>query len=580
MKGQTPVTDSQAFPAVRFLDNVREAGLAVSTLGLSPESLWLAWADWVLHLAGAPGKRTELALQLAQALSTLAAAGYSEALAGAGVGTQMPDPRFAAAAWQHQPYRHWAQTFLMWQEWWRHATHDVPGTEPHHEAVVSFVARQCLDLLAPSNQLGSNPEVLEATLQQSGVNLWRGGLHFLQDLQHKVGKLPPEGSEAYGVGRQVACTPGKVVMRNPLVELIQYSPTTPSVYAEPVLLVSAWIMKFYILDLSPHNSLVRWLLAQGHTVFCMSWRNVTAEDRDLAFDDYRSRGLMAAIDAIGQILPDRRIHALGYCLGGTLLAIAAAAMARTADERLASVTLLAAQTDFTEPGELQLFIDHAQVHMLDSMMWKRGYLTPEQMSGAFQLLQSNDLIWSRMVHQYMLGERAPLSDLMAWNADTTRMPQRMHSEYLHHLFLNNELAAGRLLVKGQPVALQNIRVPIFVVGTERDHVAPWRSVYKIHYLTDTEISFALTSGGHNVGIVNPPDHHQQHYRLAVKEACDTCLSADEWRAAAPLHAGSWWPAWQHWLVLHSSAERVPPPAMGAKGKRLLGDAPGRYVLQH
>jgi polyhydroxyalkanoate synthase len=263
-----------------------------------------------------------------------------------------------------------------------------------------------------------------------------------------------------------------------------------------------------------------------------------------------------------------------------LLAIAAAAMARAGDDRLASVTLLAAQTDFTEPGELQLFIDHAQVHMLDSMMWQRGYLTPEQMSGAFQMLQSNDLVWSRMVHDYMLGERAPMSDLMAWNVDTTRMPQRMHSEYLHRLFLDNELATGRYLVDEHPVALQNIRVPLFVLGTERDHVAPWRSVYKIHYLADTEVTFVLTSGGHNVGIVNEPDHHERHFRVNVKRPDAPCLSADEWHHAARLREGSWWPFWQRWLVQHSSARRVAAPRMGLQGSKPLAAAPGCYVMQH
>jgi polyhydroxyalkanoate synthase len=571
--------EMKSFPALRILDDLREASLAQATLGLSPEALWLSWTDWIIHLAGAPGKRAELTLQLLQALGQLASTGTSQGGAGTAASARPLDPRFAAPAWQQEPYRTWVQHFLLWQDGWHQATHDVPGTEPHHEAVVSFVARQCLDLLAPSNQLWTNPEVLERTLQQGGLNLWRGTLHFLQDLQRKASGKVPLGCEAFVVGCDVACTPGKVVMRNALMELIQYSPTTPTVYAEPVLLVSAWIMKFYILDLSPANSLVRWLLDQGHTVFCISWRNVGAQDRDLSLDDYRREGLMAALDAITTIRPVRRVHALGYCLGGTLLAIAAAAMARAGDDRLASVTLLAAQTDFTEPGELGLFIDHAQVHMLESMMWQRGYLTPEQMSGAFQLLQSIDLIWSRMVHDYLLGERAPVSDLMAWNADTTRMPQRMHSEYLHQLFLHNELAAGRLLVEGRPVALQNIRVPLFVLGTERDHVAPWRSVYKIHYLADTDLAFALTSGGHNVGIVNPPGQQQRHYRLGVKKTSDTCLSADEWRESAALHEGSWWPAWQQWLVRHSSSLRLPPPPLGVPGQPPLGDAPGTYVLQ-
>jgi polyhydroxyalkanoate synthase len=572
-----PVAD--AFAAVRLLDNVREASLARATFGFSPESLMLAWADWALHLADAPGKRLELALRLTQAGAALSGDAQQIGAPGSGPESMAADPRFSGSAWQREPYRQWAQAFLLSEVWWRQATRDVPGTEPHHEEVVSFIARQWLDMLAPSSQPWSNPEVVERTLAQGGMNLWRGGLLLLQDLQRKASGLPPAGCEDFVVGRDLACTPGKVVLRNHLAELIQYSPTTPTVHAEPVLLVSAWIMKFYILDLSPHNSLVRWLVEQGHTVFCLSWRNVTEADRDVALDDYRRLGLMAALDVIGEIVPKRKVHALGYCLGGTLLSIAAAAMARSGEDRLASVTLLAAQTDFTEPGELQLFIDPAQVHMLDSVMWQRGYLTAEQMSGAFQMLRSTDLIWSRVVHDYMLGERAPASDLMAWNVDSTRLPQRMHSEYLHRLFLANDLAAGRYLVQGHPIALQNIRVPIFALGTERDHVAPWRSVYKIHYLTDTEVTFVLTNGGHNAGIVNEPGHPHRHFRMSVKADDDACMSADEWQAAAQLHEGSWWPVWQDWLVRHSGAKRVAPPSMGIKGHAALGEAPGSYVMQ-
>jgi polyhydroxyalkanoate synthase len=564
---------------LRTLDKLREAQVALVTGGLSPESLWSAWNDWALHLAVAPGKRTELLLRLCQAFAPLLGAVPPDAGAALAQTPQTPDTRFAAAAWQQQPYAYWAQAFRVAEDWWRHATGDVPGVEPHHAQVVSFVARQWLDTLSPANQPWSNPEVLECTREQGGLNLWRGAMHLWQDLQRKAGGQPPIGSEDFVVGRNVACTPGKVVLRNALVELIQYRPATPTVYAEPVLLVPAWIMKYYILDLSAHNSLVRWLVAQGHTVFCLSWRNVTQADRDVSMEDYRRLGLMAAVDAITTIVPGRKLHALGYCLGGTLLAIAAAAMARAGDHRLASVTLLAAQTDFTEPGELQLFIDHAQVHMLDSMLWQRGYLTPEQMSGAFQMLQSNDLVWSRMVHDYMLGERAPMTDLMAWNVDTTRLPQRMHSEYLHGLFLDNALAAGRYMVDEHPVALQNIRVPVFALGTERDHVAPWRSVYKIHYLADTQLTFVLTSGGHNVGIVNPPLAGVGYYRMALKQADDQCLGADEWHQSASLHAGSWWPAWHSWLVQHSSARRVAAPPLGIPGTPPLGDAPGGYVLQ-
>ncbi|MBS0445862.1 MAG: polyhydroxyalkanoic acid synthase [Proteobacteria bacterium] len=571
-----PVSDSPAagerpIDAVHGLDRLREVMLARATLGLSPESLWLAWADWALHLAGAPGKRLELASRLWQALLP--------AKDDAAINPLARDPRFAAAAWQQPPYRDWALAFQRMEAWWRDATRGVPGTDPHHEAVVSFAGRQWLDTIAPSNLPWSNPEVVTQTVAQGGLNLWRGALHFLDDVRRRSVGAAPEGADRFVVGRDLAATPGRVVLRNRLIELIQYAPTTTQVHAEPILIVPAWIMKYYILDLSAHNSLVRWLVAQGHTVFCISWRNIGEEDRELSMEDYRQLGVKAALDAVGAIVGRGRVHAAGYCLGGTLLSIAAAAMARAGDERLATVTLFAAQTDFTEPGELQLFIDPAQVHMLDSMMWQRGYLSAEQMAGAFQMLQSNDLVWSRVVHDYLMGERAPMLDLMAWNADATRMPYRMHSEYLHRLFLGNDLAAGRYMVDGHPVALQNIRAPLFVVGTERDHVAPWRSVYKIHYLADTDVTFALTNGGHNAGIVSEPGHAHRHYRIATKPADAGCVGADEWKAAATLHEGSWWPAWQQWLARHSTAPMVQPPRMGAPGHRPLCDAPGTYVMQ-
>lgn len=327
--------------------------------------------------------------------------------------------------------------------------------------------------------------------------------------------------------------------------------------------------------------MIRHLVGRGYTVFCISWRNPGAADRDLTLDDYRRMGVMAALDAIHTIVPGRKIHGAGYCLGGTLLSIVAAAMARAGDERLASVTLLASQTDFTEPGELALFTDHSQVHFLESMMWNTGYLSADQMAGAFQLLRTNDLIWSRHVHDYLMGERTPMTDLMAWNADSTHMPYRMHAEYLKRLYLDNELAAGRFMVDGRTAAIQNIRAPMFVVATERDHVAPWRSVYKIHYLSDADVTFVLTSGGHNAGIVSEPGHPGRRFRIAFKSATDSCLSPEEWAAAATPKAGSWWVDWARWLAGHSASERVPPPAMGApdKGVGPIADTPGSYVYQ-
>jgi len=313
-------------------------------------------------------------------------------------------------------------------------------------------------------------------------------------------------------------------------------------------------------------------------VFIISWRNPTAADRDLGLDDYRSLGVMAALEAVATIVPERKVHAVGYCLGGTLLAIAATAMARDGDDRLQSLSLLAAETDFRESGEIALFVDESQLAWLEAAMWDKGYLDGRQMAGAFQMLRSQDLIWSRRVREYLLGERQAQSDLMAWNADVTRMPYRMHSEYLRQLYLGNDLAEGRYRVDGRPVALTDVTVPLFVVGTVRDHVAPWQSVYKLHLLSDAELTFVLTSGGHNAGVVSEPGHPRRSFQIATRSAGERYLDPQQWRAQTPLHEGSWWPAWQHWLAQRSSA-RAAPPAMGSRRGAYapLADAPGTYV---
>ncbi|MBJ3777531.1 PHA/PHB synthase family protein [Acuticoccus mangrovi] len=571
--------------AYRAIDRLREALAAQVTLGLSPAAVALATIDWAMHLSMAPGKRMELADKAVRKATRLAAyvgEAATHADATPAIAPLPGDRRFASEGWSQQPYAFLAQAFLLNQQWWHNVTHGVPGVSQHHQDVVAFATRQLLDMASPSNTPFTNPEVIDRTITSAGANLLEGYFNFVEDVRRNIAGEPPAGTEAFVPGKTVAVTPGKVIYRNHLIELIQYAPTTDEVLAEPVLIVPAWIMKYYILDLSVHNSLVRDLVSRGHTVFCISWRNPTADDRDMSLDDYRRDGVMAALDAVNAVVPDRKIHATGYCLGGTLLSIAAAAMARVRDDRLASVTMFAAQTDFTEPGELALFIDDSQMHVLDSIMWHRGYLASNQMAGAFQMLRSNDLVWSRIVHDYMMGERTPMNDLMAWNADATRMPYRMHSEYLRRLYLHNELAAGRLMVDGHPAALQNIRVPMFVVGTERDHVAPWHSVYKIHYLTDTDVTFVLTSGGHNAGIVSEPHHPHRHYRIALKRITDPCISAEEWFETAPTEEGSWWPAWSAWLAAHSPQERVAPPPMGVAGSPDYApreDAPGTYVFQ-
>jgi polyhydroxyalkanoate synthase len=558
-------------------DRILHAAMGRMTGGLSPASLAAAYTDWIAHLAISPGKRQHLLEKTVRKLNRLMlyaqeSAGGSEHCAPC-IAPLPQDRRFAHPDWQRWPFNLFYQSFLLAQQWWYNATTGVRGVTPHHEQVVTFGARQFLDMLSPSNFVWTNPEVLGATVRSGGANLWQGGCNLAHDWQRAGAGRPPAGTEAYSVGRDVAVTPGKVVYRNALMELIQYLPATAEVRPEPVLIVPSWIMKYYILDLSPHNSLVRYLVGQGHTVFMISWKNPGADDRDLGLRDYLQTGIMAALENVNRILPTRRIHGVGYCLGGTLFAIAAAALARNNGERLASLTLLAAETDFKEPGELSLFIDESQVAYLEDIMWDLGLLDGKQMSGAFALLNSRDLIWSRMVHDYLMGERQPVTDLMAWNADATRLPFRMHSEYLRRLYLDNDLAEGRFEVDAAPVALSDIRVPLFVVGTERDHVSPWRSVYKIHLLTDTEITFLLTSGGHNAGIVSEPGHAHRSYRIATHAHDARYLDPDAWQAAAGYHDGSWWPAWQGWLAARSGECAAPPACASA-----LDDAPGAYVL--
>jgi polyhydroxyalkanoate synthase subunit PhaC len=563
-------------------DRLVQAWQAQLTGGLSPTSLWLAYLDWLLHLSSSPEKQGQLNEQAWRNVSQ-----FTEyALRGADPNThpdteaRPQDSRFAGAEWQRWPFNLISLGFLLTEQWWRSATTGIAGVSPHHEKVVSFWARQWLDMVAPSNFLSTNPDVLQATMAEGGANLVRGLSNFLEDWQRTLTHQKSVGAEAFVVGKTVAVTPGKVVYRNRLIELIQYTPTTETVHAEPVLIVPAWIMKYYILDLSPENSLVKYLVDHGHTVFMISWKNPGAEDRDLGLEDYRQLGIMNALEVIAAICPARQVHAVGYCLGGTLLSIATAAMARDHNERLKSMTLLAAQTDFTEAGEILLFIDEDQVNTLENLMWGQGYLDATQMAGAFQMLRANDLIWSRIIHEYYLGQRESLNDLMAWNADATRMPYRMHTEYLRSLFLQNDLFEGRYRVDDRPISLTDIRLPIFTVGTVRDHVSPWRSVYKICLLTDTDVTFLLTSGGHNAGIVSEPGHPRRSYQWATRRAGTPSIDCDTWQRTTPMQEGSWWPTWQAWLAEHSSGRTVPPP-LGApqSGYPQLADAPGCYVLQ-
>ncbi len=561
------------------LDRLIQSAVAPVAGNLSPIALSLAYADWAWHLAASPGRQMELAALAAQLAGDTLRIDTSAAENGQ---AQDGDPRFRAEEWAQWPFNLWRAGFRNAEAFWSEAAR-VPGVTEHHAALVEFFARQYLDMLSPANRLPTNPVVLKNAIESRGTALARGWRNWLADFTGVPTEEDIANRNRFVVGDDVATTPGKVVLRNPLIELIRYAPQTEAVHPEPLLIVPSWIMKYYILDLSRHNSMVRYLVEQGHTVYMMSWRNPDESERELSMDNYLQLGVLDAIAAVGNDSGAEEIHAMGYCLGGTLLAIAAAALARTEGvagyenlPALKTLSLLAAQVDFSEPGELGLFIDESQVNLLDHLTKGQGFLKGSQMAGSFQFLHSRDLVWTRRMREYLMGERDQGFDLMAWNADTTRLPARMHHEYLVALYLKNALAHSRYMVGDRSISLNDLEMPIFMVGTQKDHVSPWRSVYKLHRLTDAEITFALTSGGHNAGIVSQPGRPNRSYQIATRPAHGHWVGADHWLKTAERHEGSWWPAWQRWLVAHSS---TPVKARPIPARSAICDAPGEYVMQ-
>ena len=563
------------------LDRTTRAALARVTGGVSPHSILATWMDWALHLSRSPGRQMELAQRAgrnATLLAEHAAKLIPDGEASTPFSPKRDDHRFQAEGWDSAPFALWKQAFLAAEDWLRAATEEVPGLAKRDADRARFQMRQVLDLVSPSNLPWANPEIIQKTMASGGKNLVDGSQHFWSDFVRTVTQARQPAPEGFRIGEDLACTPGEVVFRNELFELIQYAPTTETVHAEPILFVPAWIMKYYILDLSPHNSMVKYLLDQGFTVFMISWVNPSAAQAEISFDDYRVKGVMAALDAIGRIIPGRKVHANGYCLGGTLLSIAAAAMARDGDDRLATVTLMAAQVDFAEAGELLLFVDDSQVAFLEDLMWLQGYLDRPQMTRTFASIKAEDLIYHRAVRRYYLGEEDLPSDLAVWNNDTTRLPARMHSEYLRGLFLENRLSAGRFAVEGRVVALKDIRAPMLVVGTEADHIAPWRSAYKVRLFTDCDLTFVLTSAGHNGGIISEPGHRNRHYRIGHCAPGSLYEAPDVWLDGREQRVGSWWPEMATWLA-EQSGEMVPapPPSKVAGLVEEYTPAPGAYV---
>jgi polyhydroxyalkanoate synthase len=564
----------------REIDHQLRGQVAVATRGVSPVDVAAAVVDWAGHLVLSPGKLLSLAESMARNGVELAKITGKAVKKDTEDLPAIMDRRMLSEDWQRWPFNVFAQGHRMAKGLAAEATTGVDGVSKDHEQLVSFLANQIVEMASPANIPVTNPEFITTTREERGANLKRGVHNLAEDMRRKRSGELPQGLEDFAVGRDIGITPGKVVFQNRLFELIQYKPQTEEVVAEPVLVVPAWIMKYYILDLSPRNSLVRYLVSQGKTVFIMSWKNPDEGDRDLGMHEYLHDGVMAAFDAVSAIVPKRKIHAVGYCLGGTLLSIAAAYMARERDDRVKTMTMFAAQIDFREAGEITTMLGEGTFTFLEALMRRQGYLTMENMTGAFAALRVSDLVYDPMMQRYLLGKDRSLNDLMAWNEDGTRMPYKMHTEYLRNCYMENNLAEARYEVNGKPVCVGDIRVPAFVLGTATDHVAPWQSVYKAMRLMNNEMTFALTTGGHNAGIACGPEHPRRKHWIATHKPGDLYVGPEEWQAQNELTDGSWWPVWNAWLDARSSKERVKPPSMGkAKaGYKALRDAPGVYVF--
>ena len=486
------------------------------------------------------------------------------------------DRRFKDDAWKEsEVFDFIKQSYLLSARFVQDVVTHVDGLDPKTAQKVDFYSRQFIDAMSPSNFLLTNPEVLRKTAETGGENLLKGLNNLLGDLERGKGRLHIKmtDTDAFKVGGNIGVSPGKVVYQNELMQLIQYTPTTEKVLKRPLLIGPPWINKFYILDLRPRNSFVRWAVAQGHTVFVISWVNPDEKLAEKGFDAYMQEGYLAALDAIEQATGEREVNAIGYCLGGTLLASTLAYMAVKGDNRIKTATFFVTMMDFTEAGELGVFIDEEQLNALEDKMNKRGYLEGSEMASTFNMLRANDLIWSFVVNNYLMGNDPFPFDLLYWNADSTRMPAKMHSFYLRKMYQENLLAQpGGITLAGVPIDLGKIKVPAYFLSTREDHIAPWKSTYRGTQLLGGTKRFVLAASGHIAGVVNPPDGGKYNHWINEELPPDP----EAWFAGATELAGSWWPDWHRWVLSHGKAQvaaRVP-----GEGKLpAIEDAPGSYV---
>jgi len=489
------------------------------------------------------------------------------------------DRRFLDDAWEdNQIFDFVKQSYLLTSKWMQASVNGVEGLDRKTSDKVEFYTRQFVDAMSPSNFIMTNPEVLRATAESGGENLVKGLENLLQDLEDGNGtiKIKMSDPDAFSVGGNIATSPGKVVFRNELIELLQFSPSTDDVVKTPLLIVMPWINKYYILDLREKNSFIRWAVSQGHTVFVTSWINPDAALSEKTFDDYMLEGPLAAIDAVEKATGEKKLNVIGYCIGGTLLASTLAYMtAKGLDKKINSATFFTTMVDFEEAGDLGVFIDEEQVSSLEETMNERGYLEGSEMATTFNMLRSNDLIWSFVINNYLLGKEPFPFDLLYWNADSTRMPAAMHSFYLRKMYIENKLVEpGGIELAGQKLDLRDIKVPCYIVSTREDHIAPWKSTYKATQIYSGDIRFVLAGSGHIAGIVNPPAKPKYGYWTNDENV----ESPDEWLDAAEAHDGSWWLDWDAWTKGLSAKGRVPARTPGDGKLKALCDSPGTYVM--
>jgi polyhydroxyalkanoate synthase len=490
-----------------------------------------------------------------------------------------PDPkdrRFADPEWSSNQFFDFVkQAYLLTVHWANRLVHDAEGLDPHVQRKADFYVRQITNAIAPSNFVMTNPELLRETLASKAENLVRGMHMLAEDIQAGHGNLKIRQSSAamFEVGRNLAITPGKVVLENELMQLIQYAPATPNVLKRPLLIVPPWINKFYILDLTPEKSFIKWCVDQGLTVFLISWVNPDAKLATKGFEDYMRGGPLAALDVIEKITGERAVNAIGYCVGGTLLATTLAYMAARHDERIASATFFAAQVDFTHAGDLKVFVDEEQISAREREMSERGYLEGKKMATAFNLLRSNDLIWPYVINNYLKGKEPPPFDLLYWNSDATRLPAANHSFYLRNCYLENRLSKGDMVIAGKKLKLKSVKIPIYNLATREDHIAPAQSVLLGSKFFGGPVRFVLAGSGHIAGVVNPPGKMKYQYWTGPKPSG---ADLERWLAKAKEHPGSWWPDWLEWIKAQDATE-VPAREPGGGAVVPLENAPGSYV---